>query len=340
VVTLRDHDTKQRKMYSLGRYGTPESREAYHRLIAAWESAGRKLPHLDRQRATHGDVSVSKLCLVYWRWLKGAYLPQSIHTHRDAIRILREHHGSSPAESIGPNCIRELREVMVRQRGWSRTYANRQCKRIAQMFKWGAARELVPAAVYDQIRLLEPLRKGELDARENTPRSCVDPSLVRATLPHLGDTVRAMVELQMVTGMRPCALTIVRGQDIDREGDVWVYTPGSEIGGPKYAPVVLGPRAQAIIALRMFQPWAFCTRKGDHYTTASYRRAITRACERADLERWTPYQLRHTVITAIEKSHGLMAASLVAGHSSAKITDAVYTHRDLEAVTRVVMDVG
>jgi len=338
IVTLRDSKTGKRKCYSLGVYDSPESRELYHRLIAQWEADGRRLPGLGDDAA--GDVSVTELCLAYWTWMKGVYHPSSLHTHKDAIRIFRQHHGSAPAASIGPNALRDLRVVMVRERGWSRTYANRQCKRIAQAYKWGAARELVPASVYDSLRLLEPLRKGEHGARENTRRAPVDMGLVERTIEHLPEAVAAMVRVQMVTGMRPCALTIMRPCDLDRSGDVWVYTPhapGCE-DSPKYNPVLLGPRAQREIIPRLGidqHGWVFGS-----YTTGSYRRAIVRACERQGLTRWTPYQLRHTVLTAIERSHGLIQASLVAGHASAKITDSVYTHRDQETVLRVVREVG
>ncbi len=44
IVTLSDSKTKKRRDFWLGPHGSAESREMYHRLIAAWESAGRQLP--------------------------------------------------------------------------------------------------------------------------------------------------------------------------------------------------------------------------------------------------------------------------------------------------------
>jgi hypothetical protein len=38
LVTLTDAVTRRRRDYWLGEDGTPESREAYHRVIAAWEA--------------------------------------------------------------------------------------------------------------------------------------------------------------------------------------------------------------------------------------------------------------------------------------------------------------
>lgn len=118
---------------------------------------------------------------------------------------------------------------------------------------------------------------------------------------------------------------------------------------------------------------------GDHYTAASYRRAIERACERAFLppehlrrrcddngkkepseewrcrlgkrglaelaawrerHRWHPHQLRHTAGTRIRREFGLEAAAVVLGHSSALVTDAVYAERHLTKVAEVMRRIG
>jgi integrase len=118
---------------------------------------------------------------------------------------------------------------------------------------------------------------------------------------------------------------------------------------------------------------------GGHYTTASYRRAIERACDlafdppehlrprtlgngrqetgdavmqrltpaqRVELRewrrahRWHPHQLRHNAGTHIRREFGLEAAQLVLGHSSALITDAVYAERDTGRVVEVMRKLG
>ena len=44
LVTLRDARTKKRRDYWLGPANSPESREKYHIVIAAWEASGRCFP--------------------------------------------------------------------------------------------------------------------------------------------------------------------------------------------------------------------------------------------------------------------------------------------------------
>ncbi len=56
--------------------------------------------------------------------------------------------------------------------------------------------------------------------------------------------------------------------------------------------------------------------------------------------RWHPHQLRHTAGTLIRREFGLDAAQLALGHSSAKVTDAVYAERDMARVMEVMKRIG
>jgi integrase len=111
---------------------------------------------------------------------------------------------------------------------------------------------------------------------------------------------------------------------------------------------------------------------GDHYTVASYRRAIARAIEvafpapdqlkqlpdetkiqwqkrltrkqKTELKawykqhHWHPHQLRHNAATFLRKEFGLETARIILGHRSAAMTE-VYAEMDqgkaMEAIVRV-----
>jgi integrase len=109
------------------------------------------------------------------------------------------------------------------------------------------------------------------------------------------------------------------------------------------------------------------------YTTASYSRAIARACDKAfpppgalarregeslrawrarltseerervvawqAEHRWHPNQLRHTFATRVRKLHGLEAAQVLLGHSRADVTQ-VYAERNEQLATTVAAQVG
>ncbi|MEW4527906.1 site-specific integrase [Maioricimonas sp. JC845] len=64
----------------------------------------------------------------------------------------------------------------------------------------------------------------------------------------------------------------------------------------------------------------------DHYSVASYRRAIHRACQAAGVPKWSPNRLRHTRATEVCNQHGLSHAQALLGHRSTKTTQ-TYLHR-------------
>src|SRR5262249_38260878 len=116
-------------------------------------------------------------------------------------------------------------------------------------FKWGASEELVPVTVYQALQTLPGLRKGRTEARESEPVKPADPAHVAATLPFLSSHVRAMVELQRLTGMRPGEVCKLKLCDVDRSGALWEYRPThhktAHHGKGRVIP--FGPRAGALI---------------------------------------------------------------------------------------------
>ena len=73
----------------------------------------------------------------------------------------------------------------------------------------------------------------------------------------------------------------------------------------------------------------------DRYTTASYRRAIHRACEKLRIEKWSPNRLRHTASTEIRRRFGIDAARAVDGHSAASTTE-IYAELDFNKAIDVM----
>lgn len=205
--------------------------------------------------------------------------------------------------------------------GLSRRYVNDHTGRIKRIFKWGVAEELLPASVYHALSVVSGLRRGRTAARETPPVEPVADAVVEATLPHLPEVVADMVRLQRLTGMRPAEVCLLRPCDLDRRGDVWTYAPSShktEHHG-RARVVFIGPKAQGVLLRYLARnPETYCFRPcdseekrraarhearvtppscgnapgtnvkrhpkrtaGERYETASYRRAIHRACDKA-----------------------------------------------------------
>src|SRR5262249_9091808 len=153
-------------------------------------------------------LSMAELILAYWKHARAYYRLSKRHgdyyCFRDALRVVRSLYATTPAAEFGPKRLKACRAEMV-AKDWSRTYTNAQIDRIRRMFRYAVEEELFPTAgaVYESLRAVRGLRRGNSEARETERVRPVSHEHVDATLPFLPSHVRAMVELQLITGMRP-----------------------------------------------------------------------------------------------------------------------------------------
>jgi hypothetical protein len=120
VVTLAGKD------HYLGPYGSPESHEAYARLIADWHAGGRRLPAAQAGPAQPtspplpSQLTVNELILAFWEHAKKHYRhadgtpTRELDNYRDALRPLRKLFGRTQAVELGPLRLRAVREEMLR----------------------------------------------------------------------------------------------------------------------------------------------------------------------------------------------------------------------------------
>jgi len=229
------------------------------------------------------------------------------------------------------------------------------------------------------LKAVDGLRKGRSDAREAPPVKPVSAADIEAVLPFMTPVLRAMVELQRLTGMRPGEVVEMRPMDVTRRIDgLWCYRPSrfkTEHHDDAERTIFLGPKAQLIVT-----PWldrdadAYCfspresvewqreqqrakrqskvqpsqqnrskktPRKapGKKYTTDTYRQAIRYACDKAGITRWSPNQIRHAVATSVREQFGLEGAQVALGHSRADVTQ-VYAERDQLKAVEIAKAIG
>ena len=227
VVTIRTIAGERRDVY-LGAYDSPESRAEYGRIIAelATSATGTVAP----APADGGGPTVDQVLLAFWEYAQRHYRTADGNptTELDPLRRsvvpLRKLYGHTPAHQFGPRSLAAVRQEMIAT-GWCRSVINHHINRIKRVFKWATSEELVPVTVYQALRTLAGLQKGRTEVRESEPVKPVDPNHIVAVLPRLSRHIRAMVELQRLTGMRPgevCGLTFV---EVDRSTELWVYRP-------------------------------------------------------------------------------------------------------------------
>jgi integrase len=258
IVTLPDglggrHDVL------LGKYGTPESRQEYVRVLGEWEANGRRLP--GSSPFSCNGLTVNELILAYWSHVETRYrrpdgTPTSeVAEFRRALRVVRELYARTVAKDFGPLALKATRQKMV-EGGVCRGVVNQRVGRVKRMFRWGVENELVPPSVYQGLQAVRGLERGRSDARETKPVGPVSEAAVNDTLPYLNRHTAGMVRVQLLTGARPGEVCRMRTCDIDMTGKVWLYRPGSD-EGPHGAHktahhghqrvIAIGPKAQAII---------------------------------------------------------------------------------------------
>ena len=219
IVTLDGRD------FYLGRHGTAASRAEYDRITGEWLANGRRLP-----AAAGGGCTVNELVAAFWKWAEANYRDADgqptgeAENYRQSLRPLVRKYGPTAAADFGPLALKAVREDMVAA-DLCRTNVNRRVNRVRYAFRWGVENELVPAGVYDALKAVAPLKARKGAVRESEPIRPVPDAHVDAVLPHLPPTVRAMVELHRLTGMRSGELVLIRPADLDTGGVAWTYTP-------------------------------------------------------------------------------------------------------------------
>lgn len=280
--------------------------------------------------------------------------------YRSLLSLLDDEYGDTPASDFGPRKLAELRDLFVAS-GNCRRYCSDQTRQIVRVFRHAVSRELISVDVVARLQTLEPLRKGHTKAKESKPRMPVGIEAVRATAKELTPIVKAMIRLQVATGMRPGEVCNLRPCDIDRTGLEWFYRPSdhktAQHGVIKAVPII-GDAREALTPYLFRDANSFCfspresvswqleqrrknrttperygnrpgsnrkknpkCKPGDRYTKDGYRQAIHRACDRAGVAKWTPYQLRHLTATAVREALDINAAKHLLGHTQSGMTE-------------------
>jgi hypothetical protein len=132
----------------LGKYGTPESRAEYDRIIAEWLGNGRR----QAPPSAADGLNVAELILRFWQWAERYYRNdqgepgQELDNIRLALRPLRRLYEHTQAAAFGPLALRAIQEDLVKS-GLTRGVVNARVNRVRRHVG-----RVLPADSIDRLR--------------------------------------------------------------------------------------------------------------------------------------------------------------------------------------------
>lgn len=216
----------------LGKHNSAPSVGRYRRLVSEWLAGqGPNRAPLLPDPAIRDDLRICELVDAYLTfaetyYVKGGRATGELANMTAAVSPLVRLFADEPTAEFGPMKLKRVREEMVGN-DVSRGVVNARTNRIRRVFKWGVENELVDTEILHALQSVAPLKKGRSPARETHRVQPVPDTDIQAVLKVVTTQIRAMIEVQRFTGMRPGELVLMRPQDIDRRRPIWVFVPST-----------------------------------------------------------------------------------------------------------------
>ncbi|MDB4372439.1 site-specific integrase [Mariniblastus sp.] len=355
----------------LGVYNSPESLERYQRLIAENWATGKPVEPVNHQ--SNRAVTVGELVIEYGKFCKVKYAGSNEWaTIKIVLEYLIQNYKTLPACDFGTVRLDQYRQTMVKA-GLVKSTIKRRVNHVVAAFQRGVSVELIDVTLYQRLKALSPLVEATRQPKKIPP---VAVDVVRLTQGELTPVVADMVELQLLTGMRPGEVCDLRPMDIDTSREVWIYTPATHKTQHhgKSRVIAIGYKAQALLEPYIDREQSrFCFEPSEaleqhlerrsanretpigygnspkprrqrvfsiKYTNTSYRRAVQRAASRAKVGNWSPNQLRKAAATRARSEMGLETAQIICGHSSKTTTEQHYAEQNIELAVKYAAKFG
>lgn len=350
---------KKKRCYLPGAFGSAESKTAYAKFIA--DNIVSKGPVIVPGKRQQTGISVLDLCTQYLAYFKTLHLDdlRGVYANQKyGILPFARAHSHLRADTIGPKHLKEWQKRLADEER-SRSYINANISYILKAFRWGAAEELIPASVSQNLYVLPRIRRGETKAKERKKKKPAEQTWVNSVLPHLSPTLQTMLMLQYHTGVRSQSVCMARPSQFTTEDEFLIWCPRHKLEKWGIELVLpLGPRAQLLLVPFLADKtdrWLFVPRgrnsygKPTRYNSNSYRSALqdgvdrlNAARQKAGLEKlpmWTPHQLRHAKGHMVRDEYGIEAVQAVLGHTRLA-TSEIYSASRLKLAKLVAKETG
>ena len=286
---------------------------------------------------------------------------------RRAIKYLNPY-SDWPIADFGSDELRKVQNALLdteykigkTTKRYTRRGINDTINCIKFAWRWGLGRRLVKIECVEVLKEVKLLKTGQDNVHENHRRGTVTEKEFRKVLAKANSVVRDMLSLIWLTAMRPYEVCDMRPYDIlTDDKKCWLYIPGrdkSPVGDhktsrfdrikviplTKVAQKILKPRIKDFASKDyIFKPEEavkdlerLTVKTKDKYNHNTLCRACKRACERAKVKEFVPYDLRRTVATGTRSLLGREAAKVLLGHTKADTTD-IYLLEEVQEAMKI-----
>lgn len=314
-----------KRVYSLGRWGSPEAEQARKKLMLQYYSD--KLPALDNN-ATIGDF------LTYYLEHREPLKFDTRNTHtKKVVNMGYDLLSKERCSDVSINTITIIKERLVREareRNLTKAYVNTSLLVWKKILEFGVINGWFDAAFLPIVKLYPPIKENLKGLKKRTG---IEWDTVEATLKYLPQPYVDMVRLIYSACLRPIELLRIRKSDIEVKEDCWVVRVKSKTERYGYERILVFNKYEQ----ELLKKWIkeddevlFRTKHGKVCTQDSLRYALFRAINKANkngenIPYWTSYQLRHAAFTNNVKKYGVEIASKLAGHANLNMAR-IYDH--------------
>jgi len=220
---------------------------------------------VESQQGDPNAITVTRLCEAYRKYAEQIYRkngkPTSTIIEVNAtMDALISNLGNEPTEGVtAPMIVKFINDLVVTRKKHpfkklnttplTVSTINGRLRIIKRCFAWGRQQDMVSREAAIDVTLVSPLRANRSQATATEPVTPVPVDILNKTIEASPKTIADMIRVQVLTGMRPGELCMMRPADIDVSDKVWIYKPQTHKtehhGRQRFIPI--GPQAQRII---------------------------------------------------------------------------------------------
>lgn len=307
-----------KKVYSLGRWDSPEAYKAYKKLQADF--------YADTLDIAPDTTDLAMFFTYYWEHAEPIKSDPGRYRTKKVLRWATELFGEMPCSKFNFSTITLLKERIVQEgikNGWTKAYANQFLSIWKRVLTYGVLNNWLDSNLLPLIKSY-PAITEQLKPLQS--RTDISDDFVEKTLKYMSQRNADIIRLIRSACLRPTELFRLKRSDIHIKEGKWVAYIPSKTARFGYSRIVVFTESEVEILQRWITEEDVIFNSTARYLSVVVSKAIKRANQNGEnIPKWTPYQLRHSAFTRNVEKYGVEIAAKLAGHSSLNMAR-IYDH--------------